>query len=245
MELLLFDRVDDAQPARVIRIDPWTNRTYHYWHVFVAGVKAGQIYGYRTEGPFDPTNGMRFDPAKVLLDPYARCTVVPKNYSRETARREGDNAAVSMKNVVVDPLAYDWEGDTPLNRPSSQTIVYEMHVRGFTGHPNSGVAEEKRGTFAGLVEKIPYLQGLGVTAVELMPVFQFDPQDAPPGRINYWGYAPVSFFAPHQAYSSRQDPLGPLDEFRDWSKRCTGQESRSFSTLCSITSPKVTIAGQY
>jgi len=93
-----------------------------------------------------------------------------------------------------------------------------MHVRGFTCHPNSGVAEEKRGTFAGVVEKIPYLKELGVTAVELMPVFQFDPQDAPAGQLNYWGYAPVSFFAPHQAYSSRTDPLGPLDEFRDMVK---------------------------
>ena len=93
-----------------------------------------------------------------------------------------------------------------------------MHVRGFTCHPSSGVAEKKRGTFAGLIEKIPYLKELGVTAVELMPVFQFDPQDAPSGRVNYWGYAPVSFFAPHQAYSSRQDPLGPVDEFRDMVK---------------------------
>jgi isoamylase len=218
IELLLFDRVDDARPARVIRINPSTNRTYHYWHVFVPGVKAGQIYGYRVEGPFDLPSGMRFDPAKVLIDPYGRGTVVPKNYSREAARKEGDNAAVAMKSVVVDPRAYDWEGDTPLNRPSSRTIVYEMHVRGFTRHPSSGVAEKKRGTYAGLIEKIPYLHELGVSAVELMPVFQFDAQDSPSGRVNYWGYAPVTFFAPHQAYSSRQGPLGPLDEFRDMVK---------------------------
>ena len=125
---------------------------------------------------------------------------------------------MAIKSVVTDPHTYDWEGDTPLKAPSSQTIVYEMHVRGFTRHPSSGVAEKRRGTFAGLIEKIPYLKELGVTAVELMPVFQFDPQDAPSERVNYWGYAPVSFFAPHQAYSSRQDPLGPLDEFRDMVK---------------------------
>src|SRR5262245_25909992 len=123
-----------------------------------------------------------------------------------------------MKSAVVDPRAYDWEGDTPLNRPASRTIIYELHVRGFTIDPSSGVAEEKRGTFAGLIEKIPYLHELGVTAVELMPVFQFDAQDAPTGKVNYWGYAPVSFFAPHTAYSSRQDPLGPLDGFRDMVK---------------------------
>ncbi|MGE5818522.1 MAG: glycogen debranching protein GlgX [Deltaproteobacteria bacterium] len=217
IDLLLFDHVDDARPARVIRIDP-SNRKYHYWNVFVPGVRAGQIYGYRVDGPYDPANGMRFDRAKVLLDPYGRGTVVPKKYSREAARRENDNCATAMKSVVVDPGTYDWEGDTPLHRPSSRTTIYEMHVRGFTQHQSSGIAEKKRGTFAGVIEKIPYLHELGVTAVELMPVFQFDPQDSPPGLVNYWGYAPVSFFAPHQAYSSRQDPLGPLDEFRDMVK---------------------------
>ena len=114
-----------------------------------------------------------------------------------------------MKSVVVDPDAYEWEGDAPLKRPSARTIIYEMHVRGFTRHPSSGVAIAKRGTYAGLIEKIPYLQELGITAVELLPVFQFDPQDSPPGKINYWGYAPISFFAPHQAYSSRQDRTRP------------------------------------
>src|SRR5213083_1392613 len=156
--------------------------------------------------------------AKVLLDPYGRGVVVPKNYSREVARQKGDNAATAMKSVVIDPSTYDWEGDQPLQRPSSRTIVYEMHVRGFTRHPSSGLSDRTRGTFAGLIEKIPYLQRLGITAVELLPVFQFDRQDAPPGLVNYWGYAPVSFFAPHQDYSSRGDPLGAVDEFRDMVK---------------------------
>jgi glycogen operon protein len=218
VELLLFDREDDAAPSRVVPIDPTTNRTYHYWHVFVADLLPGQIYGYRVEGPSDPARGLRFDSAKVLLDPYGRGVVVPKNYDREAARRAGNNAAIAMKSVVVDPSGYDWEGDRPLSRPSARTIIYEMHVRGFTRHPSSGVGEKKRGTYAGLIEKIPYLQQLGITAVELLPVFQFDAQDCPPGKINYWGYAPIAFFAPHQAYSSRQDPLGPVDEFRDMVK---------------------------
>jgi isoamylase len=218
VDLLLFDRMDDARPARVITIDPITSRTYHYWHVFVPGVQSGQIYGYRVHGSFDPARGMRFDPAKILLDPYGRGVVVPKNYRREAAVEKGDNTAMAMKSVVVDPSGYDWEGDSPLQRPSSQTIVYEMHVRGFTCHPSSGVMEKTRGTFRGLIEKIPYLQQLGITAVELLPVFQFDAQDCPPGRLNYWGYSPVSFFAPHQAYSSCQDPLGPINEFRDMVK---------------------------
>src|SRR4030095_16511784 len=111
-----------------------------------------------------------------------------------------------------------WEGDAPLQRPSSRTIVYEMHVRGFTRHPSSGLWQTTGGPSPALIEKIPYLQQLGVTAVELLPVFQFDPQDSPPGLVNYWGYSPVSFFAPHQAYSARRDPLGPIDEFRDMVK---------------------------
>jgi isoamylase len=218
VELLLFDLEDNSQPARVVPIDPVTNRTYHYWHVFVPGLKPGQLYGYRVDGPSDAAQGMRFDPTKVLLDPYGRGVVVPKSYSRAAARIKGDNARTSMKNVVVDPDAYDWEGDTPLCRPASRTIIYEMHVRGFTRHSTSGVPENRRGTYAGLVEKIPYLQQLGITAVELLPVFQFDAQDAPPGRVNYWGYAPVSFFAPHQAYSSRPEALGAVNEFRDMVK---------------------------
>ena len=217
VELLLFDGEDDPQP-QVIPIDPAANRTYHYWHVFVPGVRLGQIYGYRVHGPWDPGNGIRFDPTKVLLDPYGRSVVVPKNYSREAMSANDGNMAAAMKSVVVDTHSYDWEGDAPLKRPYSRTIIYEMHVRGFTRHPSSGLADELRGTYAGLIKKIPYLQQLGITAVELLPVFQFDAQDAPPGKVNYWGYAPVSFFAPHHGYSSRQDPLGPMDEFRDMVK---------------------------
>ena len=122
-----------------------------------------------------------------------------------------------MKSVVADPGSYDWEGDAPVRRPWAETVIYEMHVAGFTRHASSGVEPAKRGTYAGLIEKIPYLQDLGVTAVELLPVFQFDPLHAPNG-VNYWGYQPISFFAPHHAFSSRPDPLAVLDEFRDMVK---------------------------
>jgi glycogen operon protein len=218
VELLFFEHEDDATPSRTLRLDPVTNHTYHYWHAFVPGIRPGQIYGYRVDGPRAPERGLRFDPNKLLLDPYGRGVVMPKSYSRHAAQSPGYNTATAMKSVVVDPAAYDWEGDVPLHRPSARTIIYEMHVRGFTRNPNSGVSEQKRGTYAGLIEKIPYLQELGVTAVELLPIFQFDPFDCPPGKVNYWGYAPISFFSPHQAYSSRQDPLGPIDEFRDMVK---------------------------
>jgi glycogen operon protein len=217
VELLLFDQAD-APSSRTIRIDPATNHTYHYWHVFVPGVQAGQIYGYRVEGASSPENGLRFDPAKVLLDPYGRAVVVPKGYDRMAARRGGDTARTAMKSVVVDPSAYDWQGDVPLARPASRTVIYEMHVRGFTRHPSSALGEKTRGTYAGVIEKVPYLQDLGITAVELLPVFHFDAQDCPPGKINYWGYAPISLFAPYPAYSSRPGPLGAVDEFRDMVK---------------------------
>lgn len=218
VELLFFDNAEDKKAARIISLDPVKNRTYHYWHTFVPGVKTGQIYAYRVAGPNDPASGLRFDSTKLLLDPYGRSVAVPKNYDRQAAAHPGDNTAAAMKSVLVDPSAYDWQDDSPLHLPSARTIIYEMHVRGFTRHPNSGVSEKTRGTYAGLIEKIPYLQQLGITAVELLPVFQFDAQDCPQGLTNYWGYQPVSFFSPHAAYSSRTDPLGPVNEFRDMVK---------------------------
>jgi isoamylase len=215
IDLCLFDRVDDARPARVIALDPRTHRTYHYWHAFIPGIGPGQLYAYRAHGPFAPEKGLRFDPAKTLLDPYGKCVAWPVGRSREAARQTGDNAATALKSVVVDPGAYDWEGDVPPRRPFEKTIIYEMHVGGFTRHPGSGVPAAARGTYAGMIHKIPYLQDLGVTAVELLPVFAFDEQEAPPGLVNDWGYQPVSFFAPHPGYGSRREPRGALDEFRD------------------------------
>jgi isoamylase len=215
VELLLFDEAAAHEPVRVIRLDARAHRTYHYWHAFVPALGAGQVYAYRAVGPFDPARGLRFDPAKALLDPYGRAVVVPDEYDRFAASRPGDNRKVAMRSVVVHPDTYDWEGDALLRRPFATTVIYEMHVAGFTRHPSSGVAPRTRGTYAGMIEKIPYLQDLGITAVELLPVFQFDAQNCPPGLVNYWGYSPVSFFAPHAGYSSRRDPLGPVDEFRD------------------------------
>ena len=218
VELLLFDDAAAPEPARIIPLAAKGHRTYHYWHAFVPGPEPGQVYAYRAHGPFAPERGLRFDAEKVLLDPYGLAIAVPDSYDRLAAIRPGGNAAVAMKSVVADRGRYDWEGDQPLRRPFAETIIYELHVRGFTQHASSGVRPATRGTYAGLIEKIPYLKDLGVTAVELLPVFQFDPHDAPRGQVNYWGYQPVSFFAPHHAYSSRKQPLGVLDEFRDMVK---------------------------
>ena len=215
VQLLLFDRADDGHPSRVIDLDPHTQRTYHYWHAFVPGIGAGQLYGYRVHGPFAPQEGLRFDAEKVLMDPYAKCVAAPPRGSRAAASSQGDNAALAVKSVVTDPCAYDWEDDRPPRTPFAKTVIYEMHVGNFTRHPNSGVHASRRGTFAGLIDKIPYLKDLGVSALELLPVFAFDEESAPQGRRNVWGYQPISFFAPHPGYSSRSDPLGALDEFRD------------------------------
>jgi isoamylase len=218
VELLLFDDERATRPARVIPLGADQHRTYHYWHVIVPDLQPGQVYAYRAHGAFAPERGYRFDGGKVLLDPYGLAVAVPDTYDRWAAARPGDNAAVAMKSVVADPDRYDWEGDLPLRRPLAETVIYELHVGGFTRHPGSGVAPARRGTYAGLIEKIPYLKDLGVTAVQLLPVFQFDVQAAPGSRVNYWGYQPVSFFAPHHAYSSRTAPLAVLDEFRDMVK---------------------------
>ena len=217
VELLLFDDAGAATPSMVVPLDARQHKTYHYWHVSVPGVGPGQLYGFRAHGPFAPERGLRFDRHKVLLDPYGLAVAVPAGYDRRAAMRPGDNAATAMKSVVADPSAYDWEGDSPPRRSAAETIIYELHVRGFTQHHSAGLVGSAPGTFAALIEKIPYLLELGITAVELLPVFQFDPQDSPTG-VNYWGYQPISFFAPHHAYSSRADPLGALDDFRDMVK---------------------------
>jgi glycogen operon protein len=218
VELLLFDSIDDIEPSTVIPLDARRNKTYHYWHTFVPKISSGQLYAYRIHGPFEPWNGHRYDATNILLDPYAKIVAVPERYRRSGANSAATHATPSMKSVVTDLSLYNWEGDAHLKIPFSRTIIYEMHVAGFTRNPNSMIEPNKRGTYAGLIEKIPYLVDLGITAVELLPVFQFDEQDAPNGLVNYWGYSPVSFFAPHHAYGSSKTPLHILDEFRDMVK---------------------------
>ncbi|RMD67459.1 MAG: glycogen debranching enzyme GlgX [Cyanobacteria bacterium J149] len=219
VELLLFDH-PDGEPSQVIPLDPKLNKTYHYWHIFVHGIKGGQIYAYRVYGPFQPEKGHSFDGSKVLLDPYSKDVVNTEKFDRNLAKQYGvDNCRQALKSVVVDTRHYDWEGTTHPRIPFASTVIYEMHVGGFTRRENSGVNAKKRGTFAGLVEKIPYLKDLGVTAVELLPIHQFDVKDVvKPELENYWGYSTISFFAPHRQYSHDQSLTGPVDEFRDMVK---------------------------
>ncbi|MEH0153991.1 glycogen debranching protein GlgX [Limibacter armeniacum] len=218
VELLLFDDKDAPLPSQVIALDPKVNKTFYYWHVFIEGIGHGQVYAYRVYGDYKPEEGMYFDGTKVLLDPYAKSVYMGSNYNRKAAMRPGDNCVHAPRGIVIEDH-YDWEEDLPLCRPFSETVIYEMHVGGFTKHESSGVSKEKRGTYSGLVEKIPYLKELGVTAVELLPVHQFDIYDAPAGKINYWGYSTIGFFAPHCGYATNtDDPTAVVREFKDMVK---------------------------
>jgi isoamylase len=224
VELLLFRRFDDAGPLEVVRLHPHRNKTFHYWHVFVEGVGGGQIYAYRVDGPDDPAHGHRFNARKVLIDPYAKGVVYGRNWSREEARGPDPNCRSAMKSLVVDTTVYDWEGvESPELHPAD-SIIYELHVRGFTRDPSSRVTHP--GTFEGLVEKIPYLKALGVTTVELLPVHQFDQTENPrsnpetgEGLTNFWGYNSVAYFAPYRGYYIADwERMEYLTGFRDMVK---------------------------
>ncbi|HRK32867.1 MAG TPA: glycogen debranching protein GlgX, partial [Tepidisphaeraceae bacterium] len=218
VELLLFDRPDAAEPSCTIILNPEHHRTDSYWHAWVQGVGHGQIYAYRCHGPYAPDHGHRFDAAKILIDPYSRAVHTPPGYDRNALKQPGGPIDIAMKSAVLDPTRYDWEGDKPVRCPPGKTIVYEMHVRGFTAHESSGLEPARRGTYAGLIDKIDYLKDLGITTVELLPVHQFDVQETPSKLTNYWGYTTVSFFSPHAQFSIARDPLAAADEFRDMIK---------------------------
>ena len=219
VRLELFDRPQDARPARAIDLDPRRNHTGDMWHVWVEGVRAGQLYAYRVDGPYQPWEGHRFNFHKLLLDPFATAISPVPNWDFGPARGYDPSApepdlvpsqsddAGTMPKCVFTHEHFHWQDDRPPRHPWSRTVIYEVHLRGFTIHPTAGVAHP--GTYRGLMEKIPYLKDLGVTAVELMPVHEFNecqaqginPQTGKP-LGNYWGYDPVAFFAPKASYSS-------------------------------------------
>jgi glycogen operon protein len=217
VQLLLFEADNSTEPFQVIELDPEVNHTFFAWHVFVKGLRPGIWYSWRVDGPTDTEHsGHRFDASKHLLDPWARA-VCHSLWDRNTASSPGDNGHAAMRSLVVSD-EYDWEGDEPLSISSEDSIIYELHVGGFTRHASASV--QHPGTFAGLIEKIPYLQQLGITHVELMPIMAFDEQDVPPataqlGLKNYWGYSTHSFFSPHPGYCVTPDRGTHLVEFRD------------------------------
>jgi len=223
VELLLFDRADATEPVQVIPFDRYVNRAAPFWHLFVRELRPGFYYAYRVDGPHDVHGrGDRFNVNKVLIDPYAR-GVSTAVWDRGAACTPDDNLATSLRGAIIGTRGYDWEGDVPLNRPMSETVIYEMHVGGFTRDRSSGSL--RPGTFLAVSEKIPYLRTLGITAVELLPVFQFDPSEyggtnpvTGEPLSNYWGYSTVGFFAPHSGYCLRPGEAQHVAEFRDMVK---------------------------
>ncbi|MHB1566011.1 MAG: glycogen debranching protein [Acidiferrobacter sp.] len=209
--LLLYTEKDTAQPVFQYPLDYLKNKTGHVWHCRIAYalMKEARYYGYRVDGPYAPEAGHRFDADKILLDPYAKAVFFPEQFSREAASRPGSNAGAAALGVILPATSvFDWGSDTH-PRHTGDTVIYEMHVRGFSQRANSHVSPESRGTYAGVIAKIPYLKELGVTAVELLPVHQYDP-----GEGNYWGYMTLNFFAPHHAYAVAREPGAQVDEFR-------------------------------
>ena len=212
--LLLYSSTEYFEPLREYRLDPLVNKSGRVWHcrLKAAAISGARYYAYRVAGPNEPGAGQRFDDRKILFDPYAGALFRPPQFSREAARSTESNAGRAPLGVIVTDRGFDWTGD---RRPvhTSDTVIYEMHIRGFTMRANSRVPAEERGTYTGLVQKIPYLKELGITAVELLPVFQQDPQEG-----SYWGYMPLNFFSPHHEYAITQSPEGVVNEFRSMVK---------------------------
>ena len=221
--LCLFD--DDGLETR----HQLTERSLGIWHGALPGIAPGTRYGYRVDGPWDPEQGFRFNPHKLLLDPYALATsgtITPGqalfgyDFADPTRRDEHDSADATARSVVVDP-AFDWEGDAPMRRRWRDTVIYEAHVKGLT-QLHDRVPEHLRGTYAGLASPavVDYLSDLGVTAIELLPVHQFFSETAllERGTTNYWGYNTIGYFAPHAAYSSSGDRGEQVTEFKQMVK---------------------------
>ena len=213
MRVLLYDKVDDREPVEIIEFDRDTDRWGDVWSAFVPGIGPGQLYHFQANGPFDPESGQWFDGNARLVDPYAKALA-------GCFQKGTDGIIRPPKCVVVDDY-FDWEGDRHLRRPLSETVIYETHVRGFTKSKTSRVKHS--GTYLGLIEKLPYLKELGITAVELMPVHEFpilDIHGNVPERPNYWGYDPMAFFAPHRGYAYSKEPGAQVNEFKQMVKAC-------------------------
>ena len=219
IELLLFANGSATTPSRVVELDSLHNRSGEYWHVEVEGLGEGSCYGYRVFGPRGPS-GHGFQPAKVLLDPAARAITGWDVYDRDLATGPGPNTHACLKAVVTERDRFDLQAHPRPRNSWQRSVIYELHLGGFTRREDSGVPSEQRGSYQGLVQKLPYLKDLGITAIELLPVFAFDPADAPPGRDNVWGYSPLSWFSPHHGYACGDDPLQLRPQMRELVAAC-------------------------
>jgi len=221
VELLLFSSGEAADPYEVIELDG-RHRSGDHWHVEVEGVGIGCCYGYRVFGPLQP-GSHGFNPSKVLLDPCARAITGWGVYQRGAAVGAVPNTACCLKGVVTERDRFDFEAAPRPRHPWQRSVIYELHVGGFTRGVGSPVSPERQGTLLGLIEVLPQLRELGVTAIELLPLMAFDPHDAPPGRFNHWGYSPLSWMAPHPAYLVSDDPLQGRHEMRQLVSACHQQ----------------------
>ena len=219
VELLIFATAEASSPEQLIDLSDGKHRSGDYWHVEVEGLTAGCCYGYRVFGPLAP-GGHGFRPAKVLLDPCARAITGWSVYKREAATGASPNTDCCLKGVVCERDHFDFDAHPRPRHSWQQTVIYELHAGGFTRRSDSSVAPDRRGSLLGVIDKIPYLKQLGITTLELLPVQAFDPQDAPPGRDNVWGYSPLSWFAPHQGYISGDDPLQARAQMRELVAAC-------------------------
>ncbi len=219
IELLIFPAASAPTPERVIELDARRHRSGDYWHVELEGVGEGCCYGYRVFGPLAP-GGHGFQPAKVLVDPAARAISGWDVYDRVLATGPTPNTHACLKGVVTERDRFDFQSHPRPRHSWQRSVIYELHVGCFTRREDSGVAAEQRGTYRGLIEKLPYLKDLGITAIELLPVFCFDPADAPPGRDNVWGYSPLSWFTPHHGYGCGDDPLQLRHQVRQLVAAC-------------------------
>ena len=234
VSLCLFENDTAQKPYTVISFDPIRNKTGDIWHIELCGLGAGCLYLYKVDGPYEPTKGLRFNSNKYLFDPYAKAFTtgsVFRSYNRQHKQGFSANEGGELKDlsdfpkcVVVDD-SFDWEGDRPLNYPLEKTIIYETHLKGFTASPSSGVAPEIAGTYKGFSQKVEYLRALGITSVELLPVFEFDENETANTNprtgetlVNYWGYSTIGFFAPKTGYAADKSPGGPVREFKQMVK---------------------------
>ena len=218
VELLLFAAGDAAEPMRVVELHNG-HRSGDHWHVEVEGVGIGCCYAYRVFGPLQPGRH-GFNPSKLLLDPCARAISGWNVYRRAEALGATPNTASCLKGVVTERDRFDFAAAPRPRHSWQRTVIYELHVGGFSRGAGSPVSREAQGTYLGLIEAIPYLQQLGITTVELLPVMAFDPHDAPAGRLNYWGYSPLSWMAPHHAYQQGDDPLQIRQQVRQLVTAC-------------------------
>ncbi|SBO43423.1 glycogen-debranching protein [Cyanobium sp. NIES-981] len=218
LELLLFSHGEASEPVRVVKLDSG-HRSGDHWHVEVEGLGLGTCYGYRVFGPLQP-GGHSFNPSKVLLDPCARAIAGWGSYRRSAAVGAAPNAAHCLKGVVTERDRFDFEAAPRPRHSWQRSVIYELHVGGFTQGAGCPVSREQQGTLLGLIEALPVLRELGITAIELLPVMAFDPSDAPDGRLNHWGYSPVSWMAPHPDYLIGTDPLSGRDQVRQLVTAC-------------------------